>query len=825
MNVFSMNTTLNPAFFASLTSTIVLATATASFAAATQITQVEVIPASNGVQLQLQTTGGDRPQVFAVPRGNSWVADVINTELSLSSGGNFSQQNPADGIQSITIAPLDSNSVRITITGETGAPDAQLTDRADNTLTFGVIPNTSQETTAQSITVSPASQPIAQTNSTKEPEVLFPNPEITITDNAQATPIPRQNPAPAFLPRAVAPPLGDIAVSNLVPNIGNDVDLGTAQRVPRLALRDAPAREVLSLLARAAGLNLAYIGNGSGGTSSSTTEGSDGTTTVAVAGGEGPSITLDIENEPVQDVFNYVLKLTELQAVRQGRTILVGPELPQDTRNTIVRTLRINQADAAAVANYLVAQGAEARLVQNVTTRTVTGEGTVNQAVQETTNTQVVSIAPKESSVGAPTILKGLTVVTDDRLNTLTLVGNSNIVDLATSFSKQLDLRQRQVAVNVKVVDIELDNDSSFTSSFSFGLGDAFVVNDGGQGAVNIGEFAPSSQSEASNRVSRPLITNPYTVLPTVVDFNQSISIPSTVQIINNSTGQIVGSIPVTGEQFTRTSTLTDDAFERVVQVTGGTPGQLRFTDTNSNGLFDAADTVSNFIAANFGTVTETIPSIIQYPDEFLLRLRAAIVSTNAKILTDPTLIIQDGQNATVNITDNVLTDITETTTTVDGGTAQTTVDLTYEEAGLVLSITVDGIDDNGFITMEVQPRITSASPAYVYDSPTRPDVPVFQTSKRQLNSGKIRMRDGQTLILAGIIQESDTETVTKWPILGDLPIIGALFRNTSGNKTRNEVIIVVTPQILDDSDASNFGYSYTPSPEVQKILDQRNPR
>ena len=86
-------------------------------------------------------------------------------------------------------------------------------------------------------------------------------------------------------------------------------------------------------------------------------------------------------------------------------------------------------------------------------------------------------------------------------------------------------------------------------------------------------------------------------------------------------------------------------------------------------------------------------------------------------------------------------------------------------------------------------------------------------------------MRDGQTLILAGIIQESDTETVTKWPILGDLPIIGALFRNTSGNKTRNEVIIVVTPQILDDSDASSFGYSYTPSPEVQKILDQRNPR
>jgi len=99
---------------------------------------------------------------------------------------------------------------------------------------------------------------------------------------------------------------------------------------------------------------------------------------------------------------------------------------------------------------------------------------------------------------------------------------------------------------------------------------------------------------------------------------------------------------------------------------------------------------------------------------------------------------------------------------------------------------------------------------------------PLNVVGKRELSSGKVRIRDGQTLILAGIIQESERESITKWPILGDLPIIGSLFRNTVKENDRSEVVIVVTPQIMDDSDRSNFGYSYTPGPEVQEIIDRR---
>ena len=83
-------------------------------------------------------------------------------------------------------------------------------------------------------------------------------------------------------------------------------------------------------------------------------------------------------------------------------------------------------------------------------------------------------------------------------------------------------------------------------------------------------------------------------------------------------------------------------------------------------------------------------------------------------------------------------------------------------------------------------------------------------------------MRDGQTLLLSGIIQESERSSVTKIPILGDIPILGALFRSTVTDNQRQELIVLLTPQILDDSDQSVFGYSYTPSEEVQEILDNR---
>jgi type IV pilus assembly protein PilQ len=71
---------------------------------------------------------------------------------------------------------------------------------------------------------------------------------------------------------------------------------------------------------------------------------------------------------------------------------------------------------------------------------------------------------------------------------------------------------------------------------------------------------------------------------------------------------------------------------------------------------------------------------------------------------------------------------------------------------------------------------------------------------------------------------ENDTVSTTKVPLLGDIPIIGALFRSTNDNKSRSEVVVLVTPHIVHDHDQADFGWNYTPSNEIQEMLDPPQP-
>ncbi|MFN9841974.1 MAG: hypothetical protein ACK56Z_15450, partial [Pseudanabaena sp.] len=75
-------------------------------------------------------------------------------------------------------------------------------------------------------------------------------------------------------------------------------------------------------------------------------------------------------------------------------------------------------------------------------------------------------------------------------------------------------------------------------------------------------------------------------------------------------------------------------------------------------------------------------------------------------------------------------------------------------------------------------------------------------------------------LILSGIIRDSERQTTSKVPILGDIPLLGALFRSETTTSNRSEVVIVVTPRVIDDSQNANWGYTYQPGPETQKVID-----
>ena len=696
-------------------------------APATQVTGVRVNPTNSGVELVLETRSGARPQVFTVSRGNTWVADMINTQLRLPQSESFRQDNPAPGISSVVVLPLDTNSIRVIVTGQSGAPTGQVAQRDRGGVVMSLTRPEGSET-AQA-TPAPANQN-GQPGSSAAPspaptapteDVLVPNPKITI----DGVPVPPQSPnvAPPFLPRAVAPPVGDIVVSN-VDSATVEIDLGSAERVPRLVLRDAPVREVLSLLARAAGLNLAFSAEAGDqqGQGQQQAQGQPG------AGTGGPTISLDIENEPVQNVFNYVLRLSNLEANRVGQTIFVAPRLPNAARDIIVRTFRMNQVSAEQAAGFLVSMGAESAVTTTQPVTTVTAipvqgaEGAPPITRTDTTNRTVVDTQRIELEDSTP-ILRGLQVLVDTRLNSVTLVGARRLIDVASSQLVQLDLRRRQVAVNVKIVDVNLSSSDSFGSSFSFGIDQTRAVSTGGVGVINFGSTSPAS-----------------TAVPTI--------------------GSLSGLNP---------------------------------------------------------------PSAFTFVRQFLLQLQASVVSGNAKILTDPTLVVQEGQQATVNLTQEVVGDIETTITTGDNPVI--TTDVEKEETGLILTVNVERIDDNGFVNLSVAPQVIAIADTEDINLGASGSQTIALLAERSLTSGTIRLRDGQTLILSGIIQDQDRVNARKIPILGDLPIIGALFRSTNKINQRAEVIVLLTPNILDDSDVSAYGYNYTPSPDVRQILERGTTR
>lgn len=846
----------NGVFVSGATACVLLA-AQPVLAELTRVTDVQLNPIPGGLSVILKTTAGNRPQLFTTKKDKSLVTDVINAQLRLPKGSYFRQEKPAPGIAVIEVKQLNANSIRVTVTGVDTVPNNQPLVGQNNNIILGftTTANSTVLTNAQPVEkVSPSSANTNNTNpveklpvlpattlesksgeSIKQPDVLIPNPQVIIDGKIAEPAGPNQpyNQAPPFLPRAVAPPVGDITQSTIdtSPTV---IDLGTQERVPRLVLRDAPVREVLSLLARAANLNVVYIGG-----EAEKTPGAEGATKTS------QTISLDIENEPVQDVFNYVLRLSGLEANRTGRTIFVGAKLPNSTRDTVMKSLRLNQVTVGVALNFLVGLGAESavsRERQVTSVNAVTVGASVSPITQTQTTTETKVETQRIDYKDSTPLLRGLQALGDERTNSVTLIGNPKLVEMATSQLVQLDVRRRQVVVNVKIIDVNLSGIQDSNSSFSFGLGNSYFTNDGGAATFNFGGSRPAKGDEVANNASGgpPVIVNPYAGAQTFLDLNNpGTSIPNTgIGSRTIQDGILTENIPGGSATFLNSKAgVSGNPFETgFTGATAGTPDVTIITNIpavpDTPAVFDAngnlvsravagtpAKKVTTFTPGTPGTATSALPSLYQFPKKFLASLTAQVTSGNAKILTDPTLIVQEGQTANVNLTQEVVGNITLKITDTVGGSR---TDKTFEKqkVGLTLNVKIERIDDNGFVSLSVAPTVNSPT-----SSSDTGNGRISLVAERSIQSGLIRLRDGQTLILSGIIQDQDRTTVSKLPILGDIPLLGALFRKTSRTNERREVIVLLTPQIMDDSERSSYGYNYTPSPQIRQVLERRGVR
>ncbi len=162
------------------------------------------------------------------------------------------------------------------------------------------------------------------------------------------------------------------------------------------------------------------------------------------------------------------------------------------------------------------------------------------------------------------------------------------------------------------------------------------------------------------------------------------------------------------------------------------------------------------------------------------------------EILSRPTIFVANNSPANIQIGDQV--PIVQGTSTSDSGQISSSV--TYQDTGIILTVTPH-INPDGYVNLEVSPEISQLSPSTVQISEgfTAPII-----TKRKAET-IVTVKDGETVVIGGLIQTSESQSETKVPILGDIPLLGALFRATTVDSRRTELLIVLTVNVCRTED------------------------
>ena len=203
----------------------------------------------------------------------------------------------------------------------------------------------------------------------------------------------------------------------------------------------------------------------------------------------------------------------------------------------------------------------------------------------------------------------------------------------------------------------------------------------------------------------------------------------------------------------------------------------------------DGAWEVGGRNAGNEGT---SAPGIIRFgrgpegvPFEFYYSaaIRALITDGRAKMLARPNITTVQGHEALINIGAEVPVPRTTTSNTV------TTTGIDYREAGIILRYT-PRVTADGNIVARVHTEVST--PVFVED------LKAYRFQKRSADT-TVRLKNGETMVIGGLIDSDESRSFSKIPFLGDIPILGAFFRSVRTSKTETELMIFLTAHVLDE--------------------------
>ncbi|MFN7142230.1 MAG: type II secretion system secretin GspD [Myxococcota bacterium] len=227
--------------------------------------------------------------------------------------------------------------------------------------------------------------------------------------------------------------------------------------------------------------------------------------------------------------------------------------------------------------------------------------------------------------------------------------------------------------------------------------------------------------------------------------------------------------------------------------------GGISYGSAQMNASSVQLSTASLLSGLAMGVIGQTIPvtvsdgqggfSTLDVP-AFGIALNALASNSEVNILSNPNILVLDNEEATINVGRNVPFPVSAGR----DNNGQPIVSYQREDVGITLAVTPQ-INESNYVTLEMNLEV-----AEVEEDSSGLDVTTagFITSKRETENVVV-VRDNQTIVIGGLIGNTQTEVETKIPVLGDIPLLGVLFRGKRNTERKTNLLIFLTPHVINE--------------------------
>ena len=192
--------------------------------------------------------------------------------------------------------------------------------------------------------------------------------------------------------------------------------------------------------------------------------------------------------------------------------------------------------------------------------------------------------------------------------------------------------------------------------------------------------------------------------------------------------------------------------------------------------------------------------SVVQNSGSVKALLTAQADKGNVNVISSPSLMVLNNQQAKINVGDQVPLQTGTSSVPIAGGATPTFAQsntIQYKDTGVTLEVT-PRVNANGMVVLELHQIVSAVVP-------TTTGVTTTATINKQEIESSVAVLDGETITLGGLITDNDSVNKSGIPWLYDLPLIGPLFGNTTYTKTKNELVVLITPRVVKSKQDSSL--------------------